>query len=91
MPRDASIGFVGDFPRRRGCDYCASWYDGAFDPRDRRYESQRRYFDAIASTPGLQLRLGHLREVRPRWQYALRKALESCGVDEAEFGKHFSM
>ncbi len=32
------------------------WYDGAFDPRDRRYESQRRYFDAIASTPGIQLR-----------------------------------
>jgi uncharacterized LabA/DUF88 family protein len=37
------------------------------------------------------LRLGHLQEVRPRWQYALRKALEACGVDEDEFGKHFSM
>lgn len=67
------------------------WYDGAFDPRDRRYESQRRYFDAIASTPGIQLRLGHLQEVRPRWQHALRKALEACGVDEDEFGRHFSM
>jgi uncharacterized LabA/DUF88 family protein len=67
------------------------WYDGAFDPRDRRYESQRRYFDAIASVPGIQLRLGHLQEVQPRWQHALRKALEACGVDEAEFGKHFAM
>jgi hypothetical protein len=26
------------------------WYDGAFDPRDHRYESQRSYFDAIAFT-----------------------------------------
>jgi uncharacterized LabA/DUF88 family protein len=67
------------------------WYDGAFDPRDHRYESQRRYFDAIASTPGIQLRLGHLQEIRPRWQHALRKALEACGVDEDEFGRHFSM
>lgn len=67
------------------------WYDGAFDPRDHRYESQRSYFDAIAFTPGIQLRLGHLQEVRPRWQHALEKALEACGVDEEEFGRHFSM
>lgn len=67
------------------------WYDGAFDPRDHRYESQRRYFDAIASTPGIQLRLGHLQEIKPRWQHALRKALDACGVDEDQFGQHFSM
>jgi uncharacterized LabA/DUF88 family protein len=67
------------------------WYDGAFDPRDQRYASQRRYFDAIASTPGIQLRLGHLQEIRPRWQHALEKALEACGVDKDEFGKHFVM
>lgn len=63
----------------------------AFDPRDHRYESQRSYFDAIAFTPGVRLRLGHLQEVRPRWQHALKKALEACGVDEEEFGQHFSM
>lgn len=67
------------------------WYDGAFDPRDDRYESQRRYFDAIASTPGIQLRLGHLQEVKPRWQHALRKALDACEVDKDQFGQHFSM
>jgi uncharacterized LabA/DUF88 family protein len=67
------------------------WYDGAFDPRDQRYASQRRYFDAIASTPGIQLRLGHLQEIRPRWQHALERALEACGVDKEEFRKHFVM
>lgn len=67
------------------------WYDGAFDPLDPRHESQRRYFDAIASVPGIQLRLGHLQEITPRWQYALQRALERCGVDETEFEKHFAL
>jgi uncharacterized LabA/DUF88 family protein len=66
------------------------WYDAAFDPTDGRYPSQRKYFDAIAATPGLQLRLGHLRERTPSWHYALRKALERCNVDPDAFEEHFS-
>lgn len=67
----------------------AYWYDGAFDPRDGRYASQRRFFDAIAATPGVHVRLGHLQQRTPRWQHAIKKALEACGVDPAEFARHY--
>lgn len=67
------------------------WYDGAFDPKDNRWTTQRRYFDAIAHTPGLQLRLGHIVERRPGWQHALRIALKECGVDMELFSQHFDM
>ena len=50
------------------------WYDGAFNPDDCRYQSQRRFFDAIESTPGIQLRLGHLHENND-------KKLQQKGVD----------
>src|SRR5262245_11136383 len=36
------------------------WYDGAYDPPHHKHVDQRRHFDMIAATPGLQLRLGHL-------------------------------
>lgn len=38
------------------------WYDGIRDPHHRQYPQQRRFFDAIGKTPGIQLRLGHLVE-----------------------------
>lgn len=66
------------------------WYDAEFDPSDARYSSQRKYFDAIASTPGVQLRLGHLRESIPNWHYALKKALKRCDIDPDAFEEHFS-
>jgi uncharacterized LabA/DUF88 family protein len=65
------------------------WYDGAFDPRDPRHAKQRLYFDAIARTPGVQLRLGHLQERTPKWQYPVKAALRNVGVDLALFEKHF--
>ncbi|HUA74356.1 MAG TPA: NYN domain-containing protein [Solirubrobacteraceae bacterium] len=65
------------------------WYDAAFAPTDERYSSQRRYFDAIARTPGVQLRLGHLRERTPNWHYALRRSLERCEVNLEEFEEYF--
>jgi uncharacterized LabA/DUF88 family protein len=67
----------------------AYWYDGAFDPRHERHQAQRRYFDGIATVPGIQLRLGHLQETTPKWQYPVQAALKKCGVDLAEFEKHF--
>lgn len=38
----------------------AYWYDGAFAPQHPQAAAQRRYFEAIALTPGIQLRLGHI-------------------------------
>lgn len=67
------------------------WYDAVFAPSDRRYRSQAKYFDALASTPGLHLRLGHLEERTPRWHRAIRQALGKCGVDEADFERHFRL
>ena len=68
----------------------AYWYDGAFDPQDERYRTQRVYFDAIASTPGVQIRLGHVAERTPSWQNAVRRAVEKCGVTQADFEAHFT-
>ena len=63
----------------------AYWYDGAFDPSHKEYGGQRRYFDAIAHTPGIQLRLGHIAERQSPMatpiRRALRKTAEGLGVD----------
>lgn len=71
------------------CFLRAYWYDGAYDPRNARHNAQRKYFDAIAEVPGIQLRLGHLQETKPKWQYAVREALRNAGLDQAQFEKHF--
>lgn len=65
------------------------WYDGAFAPGDPRHASQRKFFDAIEQTPGVQLRLGHIQELTPKWQYPIKAALKACGVSLATFEEHF--
>ena len=65
------------------------WYDGAYDPRHARHAAQRRYFDAIANIPGVQLRLGHLQVRTPKWQYPVKAALGRVGVDLKTFEQHF--
>ncbi len=75
----------------------AYWYDGAFSPGHRRFDDQRRFFDAIAHTPGIQLRLGHIAERRSRLEGPLRNALRSTadgiGISPdrltTEFDKHW--
>jgi uncharacterized LabA/DUF88 family protein len=67
----------------------AYWYDGAYDPVDRRYFRQRETFDAMASVAGLYLRLGHLQERRPAWQRAVRRALRAGGMSLDDFAVHF--
>ncbi len=67
----------------------AYWYDGAFESGDPRFQSQRSYLDAISSCPGIQIRLGHIRENTPTWQHAVKKAIANCGVTLADFEKHF--
>lgn len=67
----------------------AYWYDGAFDPRDSRHSGQRKYFNAIADVPGIQMRLGHLKVKKPSWQHPVKAALKNMGVDLADFEKHY--
>lgn len=67
------------------------WYDGAFEAGHQRYQSQRPYLDAIASCPGIQLRLGYMRETTPSWQKGVKNALTSCGVSLADFESHFKL
>ena len=58
----------------------AYWYDSAFDPSHSSYVGQRSFFDAIALTPGLQLRLGHIAEGPSPLVQPIRRALESTAV-----------
>lgn len=68
----------------------AYWYDGAYDPRHPRHNAQRKYFDMLAAEPGVQLRLGHLQETRPKWQHAVREALKAADLDITKFEAHFT-
>ena len=58
----------------------AYWYDGAFDPAHPEYEGQRRFFNAIGQTPGIQLRLGHIAERQHRLRNPIRSALRTSAV-----------
>jgi len=76
----------------------AYWYDSAFDPSHSSYTGQRSFFDAIALTPGLQLRLGHIAEGQSPLEQPIRRALESTaaglGLESmellAEFDRHWT-
>ena len=57
------------------------WYDGEFAPSRSEYGSQRRYFDAIASTPGIQLRLGQIAVRASRLRTPIRRALRQTAID----------
>lgn len=59
----------------------AYWYDGAFETQHREYHGQRRFFDAIAATPGIQLRLGHIAERPARYESGIRSALRTTAVN----------
>jgi uncharacterized LabA/DUF88 family protein len=68
----------------------AYWYDGAYDPGHEKHEAQRKFFNGIAKTPGIQLRLGHLQEIRvAKWHHPLKAALRKLGVDLEAFEEHF--
>ena len=76
----------------------AYWYDGAFDPWHSEYGGQRRFFDAIAHTPSVQLRLGHIAERQSRLEnpirHALRNTAAGLGIESdkliAEFDNHWT-
>ena len=68
----------------------AYWCDGAFAPAHPGYGGQKQFFDGIASTPGIQVRLGHLTPRPSRWQHAVKRAVQACGVTLDEFARHFT-
>lgn len=59
----------------------AYWYDGAFDPAHPNYAGQRTFFNAIARTPGIQLRLGHIAEHPNRLEDSIKQALANTALD----------
>ena len=73
------------------------WYDGAYDVSHPKAANQRRFFNAIANTPGVQIRLGHIAERGPRFKSgirgALKKTADGMGLDASEllyeFDKHW--
>ena len=71
----------------------AYWYDGAFDPSHREYYGQRRFFDAIARAPGIQLRLGHIAEressLRNPIRRAVRMTAQEMGLEPDELVAEF--
>ena len=88
-----------DSPLVEGATFVrAYWYDGAFDPAHAGYERQRRFFDAIGRTPGIQLRLGHLAERSSRLRSpvleTLRATAGAVGIDADklvdEFSRHWT-
>lgn len=62
----------------------AYWYDGAFDASHGGYSNQRKFFDAIAFTPGIQLRLGQIAEhpvhLDGQLRQAVRQTADGLGV-----------
>jgi uncharacterized LabA/DUF88 family protein len=67
----------------------AYWYDAIQEPGTPGYPEAKAAFDAIAATPGVRLRLGHVSVQQPSWQTPLKHALTKSGVDLAEFSRHF--
>ena len=74
------------------------WYDGAFETNHQDYQQQRQFLDAVAYTPGIELRLGHIAERKPRLRSPIEKALrdtaDGLAIDRdaliAEFNRHWT-
>lgn len=73
----------------------AYWYDGAYEPNHKMAAAQRRYLDAIALTPGVQLRLGNISETRSKLQRPILKAIDataaSVGIEPSDLRSAFTM
>lgn len=58
------------------------WYDGAYDSSHPNHAGQKQFFKAIAATPSVKLRLGHLAERKsPRMRTPIRNALRDAADD----------
>lgn len=69
------------------------WYDGAFAPGHPKAAAQHRYFQVVARSPGVQLRLGHVAVWKPRFRGPIRRAVANAasemGVDPTELLQKF--
>lgn len=79
----------------RNADFLrAYWYDGVLRPDQEGYKKQSQYFDALAATAGVQMRLGNIAERKPSYKQALCTALKktagTLGIDEGEFFEEFN-
>jgi uncharacterized LabA/DUF88 family protein len=63
------------------------WYDGAFDPSHPKYLRQRAFHTAVAQTPGVRLRLGHLQAQSETWRPAVRAAAAKAGLSPERFDR----
>jgi hypothetical protein len=55
-----AVSVLKSLAASQGCALLRTyWYDGAFEVGTPYYQKQRPYLDAISSTPGIQIRLGH--------------------------------
>lgn len=85
------VGVLRTFAEREQCSLLrVYWYDAEFEPGTELYANQKRYFDALASTPGIQLRLGHIKQFVPAWHAAVKYAIRACNWDPAVFEQRFT-
>ncbi len=84
----AVFGIEGSFLR-------AYWYDGAYDPKHPAYNNQRKFLNAIAHTPGIQLRLGHIAEHPSKLEVPIKRALtntaRSLNIDPGDLISEFDL
>lgn len=71
----------------------AYWYDAAFPSEHKMAARQKKALFAIGQTPGIQLRLGHISETKPKYEppirEALRKTASGLGVAPNKFIEEF--
>ncbi len=69
------------------------WYDARFEYGHDHADGQRRFFTALAQTPGIQLRLGRIVESRPWFEPGIREALRrtatGMGLDPVALMEEF--
>ena len=94
----AIVKWLSDLALRDQIFLRSYWYDGSYDASHANYAGQRSYFNAIALTSGLQLRLGHIAMVPSPIEQPIRRALELTAVGlgiepeemQTEFDRHWT-
>jgi len=81
-------GIVGSLPEIDGQRLLrVYWYDGAFDPDHPSFLRQRAFHNAIAQTPGVRLRLGHMQARSETWRPVVRAAAVKAGLPPEKFDR----
>lgn len=71
----------------------AYWYDGEFPSNHDQYQPHKKFLDAIAGVPGIQMRLGQVVEQESKLQHpievALRQVAHDLGISHTDLKKSF--